>query len=76
MPNIVKGGKFALAALGVMLIYARMDLGNSPFPAEYHGEIGWGIGVALAGIGWIIGPELLDIARAYVGRLAGNEDAK
>lgn len=72
MPGFLEGAKFYLAALAVMMLYALVDLQNSPIPADLQDEVGWGLGIAISGIGFLIGPELLDIARVYVGKLAGK----
>lgn len=73
MPSPIGGVKFYLAAVWVGMAMARADIHNSPFPAAVHDEISWGLHIALGAVGFLLSPELLDIAKGYISKLAGSK---
>lgn len=70
--NIVGAKLYVAAGLAVALAL-RVSIGDAPFSPDVASTAGWILNGVVAGLGVIVGPEVMDAVRVSVNRLAGRE---
>ena len=71
MPQI-NGAKLYVAALFAAAFAMRATIGDAPLSPADQETAGWVLNGVCTGLGFIIGPEIVDGVKVVVGKLSGN----
>ena len=70
----ISGGKLYVAAVWAVAVALRADIANAPISAGDQDTAKWVLTGIIAGLGTILGPELIDGVKTVLGKLAGKEE--
>ena len=70
----ITGGKLYVAAVWAVAVALRADIANAPIGDADQATAKWILAGIIAGLGTILGPELIDGVKTVLGKLAGKEE--